>query len=143
MLDSNALSPGWIAELAEPMGPSTGGGKQALQSITVISGAGERLTIGRVDQVRRSVMLRSYHAVSSMHSQRYDRPLPVSKEDYDRFLETIGPFFKAMQFGITEERYVPPPMAVTGEDSGRNMLFAIFVLAAIVFALLIYIVLTR
>ena len=136
--------PGWTAELTEPMGPSTGGGKQALQSITIISGAGERLTIGRVDPVRRAVTLRNYHMVNSMHAQRYSRPLPVSPEDFDKFLQTVSTFFKAMQFGLTEERYVPPARALTpANDSNRTLLIVLFVLMAAVVGLLVYIYVTR
>jgi hypothetical protein len=137
--------PGWSGHLAEPMGPSTGGGKQALQPITITSGAGEKLTIGRVDPVRRSVTLRTYHVVNAMHAQRYSRPLPVSAEDYERFMQTVTTFFKAMQFGVTEERYVPrtrsaPPDA--GDDS-RTLRLLLLLLVVIILALVAYIFATR
>jgi hypothetical protein len=134
--------PGWTAELTQPIGPSTGGGKQALQPITIISGAGERLTIGRVDPVRQSVTVRSYQAVNNVHAQRYSRPIPVSAEDYDKFIQTISPFFKAMQFGITEERYTPPAIAMSGPEGNRNMWLITF-LMLLVLALLTYIFATR
>lgn len=134
--------PGWRAELSEPVGPSTGGGKQALQPISIESQAGERLAIGRVDPVRRSVALRSYQAVSTVHSQRYGRSLPVSAEDYSKFINQISTFFRAMQFGVTEERYVAsrstPPMASGGNDNARFLWLILFLMVAVAFALLIY-----
>lgn len=135
--------PGWRAELSEPVGPSTGGGKQALQPISIESHAGERLAIGRVDPVRRSAALRSYTVVSNLHSQRYSRPIPVSAADYDRFIAQISTFFRAMQFGVTEERYVAkqssPPRADAATGGNTRLLWMIlFFMVTVAFALLIY-----
>lgn len=135
---------GWSAELAEPVGPSTGGGKQALQPITIISGAGERLTIGRVDPVRRAVTLRSYTTVSGMHGQRYNRAFPVSQADWDKFINTVTVFFKAMDFGVTEERYVPNvPVRSKSTDGDRSLLVIMLVLALTAIAILVWVLITR
>jgi hypothetical protein len=135
--------PGWRAEVAEPMGPSTGGGRQALQPITIESQAGERLAVGRVDPVRRAVVLRTYNVVSTLHGRRYGRAFPVGADDYKKFITQITTFFRAMQFGITDERYVseapPAPNSAPGDGQARLLWIILAFMVAIAFALLIFV----
>ena len=85
--------PGWRAELAEPAGPSTGGGAQAAQPISIVAQNGDRLAVGRVEPVRRYVTLRTYDFVAAMHQQRFGRQLPVTFADYQRFISMVSTMF--------------------------------------------------
>jgi hypothetical protein len=135
--------PGWRAELAEPVGPSTGAGKQAQQPITLVSQTGDRVAIGRVDPIQRVVTMRTYGVVSKIHQQRYARAFLVAPGDYDGFIGRVGGFFKVMQFGVVEERYVPtgstPPAPGSSSSGLGRILWYLLALALVVaFALLIY-----
>lgn len=128
--------PGWQAELAEPAGPSTGGGKQPAQPITVVTPRGDRLAIGRVERVHRFVKLRTFDFVATMHRQRFGRPLPLSESDYREFIDRLSVMFTSA--GLTIEH----------EDAGQSLdrpgmsawtWIVLVVLALVGIALLIYV----
>jgi hypothetical protein len=140
--------PGWRAELAEPVGPSTSGGKQAQQPITLVSQSGDRIAIGRVDPIQRVVTMRTYGVVTKIHQQRYGRAFLVTPVDFDAFVGRISGYFRAMQFGISEERYVPsgsPPPALPGASSGlgRVLWYLLAIALVVAFALIIFLQIRR
>src|SRR3954452_12894074 len=67
-----AGDPAYTAELSVPDGPSTGGGKQALQHLRLspVEG-GPSLSIGTVHLVDKRVDLRTFKAVDEIHRQRF------------------------------------------------------------------------
>ena len=93
--------PGWSAEAAEPMGPSTGGGKQALQHLSLVSPQGSRLAIGTIDWPQNRATLRTHAAVDSMHQQRYRKPFPVSAADYQRFVDRVTSLLRSVNIPVT------------------------------------------
>jgi hypothetical protein len=95
--------PGWRAELAEPVGPSTGGGKQSLQPITLIAPSGERLAVGKVDPVHRYAQVRDYQLVARMHQERFGRPLALALHDYNRWIEAVRSFFASSGLATSYE----------------------------------------
>ncbi|MBI4699697.1 MAG: zinc ribbon domain-containing protein, partial [Deltaproteobacteria bacterium] len=86
--------PGWRAEAVAPPGPSTGGGKQALQHLSLIAPSGGRLAIGQVRWTDNAASLRTHAVVDAMHRQRFGQPLPVAEAIYAAFLDRISLFLR-------------------------------------------------
>jgi hypothetical protein len=83
-------------ELSEPDGPSTAGGKLAMQHLKLIpaSGAGPTIVMGSANTVDKTVELRTFHYLSSQHSQRFKgASLPVNAEKYKDLLKLLQGFF--------------------------------------------------
>ena len=133
--------PGWRAELAEPVGPSTSGGDQAQQAISLISADGqERIAVGRVDPARRTVAVRSLDIVRVMYERRFGRSLPLGNVPYERFMEQLGHFFAPISYAVTREM-LPPVESIAPSEPERRMgvvTYALMALVVAVVALLIY-----
>lgn len=83
-------------ELSEPDGPSTAGGKLAMQHLKLIpaSGAGPTLVMGSANTVEKAVELRTFHYLASQHSQRFKgATLPVDPERYKDLVKLLQGFF--------------------------------------------------
>lgn len=136
--------PGWSAELAEPVGPSTGGGELVQQPISLVAASGERLAIGRVDAAKRTASIRSYDVVASMCQQRFGRPFSVALEDYQRFVDTMARLFGSFGLSVSHETMYNNPsaqrMAAPVQPSSTGI-YLLLVLAAAVVALLVVAVL--
>jgi hypothetical protein len=96
-------SPAYLPQLAAPDGPSTAGGKQALQHVSLIpEGGGDTIVIGGANTVEKRAELRSYRHVSRTYSQRWrGAQLPFDKESYDELLKQIQAFFGSQSFTVT------------------------------------------
>ncbi|HTJ81843.1 MAG TPA: hypothetical protein VL400_08955 [Polyangiaceae bacterium] len=82
-----------------PEGMSTGGGKAARQSICLVAEAPgvPVLTVGWVDLVSLSSMLRSYRCLAGMHAARYrGRTLDLDRAEYERFFAQAKELLSAM-----------------------------------------------
>jgi hypothetical protein len=91
-----------VVKVQAPQVPSTGGGKQARESIVLMPETGDNahaITAGFVDVGLRAVELRTYAAVSGPYQQRHGRPLDLPKAEYDAFLTEVKNF-------LTPEGYV-------------------------------------
>lgn len=89
--------------LATPDGPSTGGGKQSTQHLTLTPDNGAaKLVIGAADTVKTSAELRSYAFVAAQHAARFQGALyPLEKEIYDDLLKKLVGFFELQQYQVT------------------------------------------
>lgn len=96
------------AEMAAPEGPSTGGGKQAVQHIRLVAESGAAtLVAGSANQVEGAAELRSYEYLQWMHAQRFKgAPLPLEKAEYDAFLQRCQKFLANSRL---KTRIVQPP----------------------------------
>src|SRR5512137_2481558 len=101
--------PGWSAEAAEPIGPSTGGGKQGLQHLSLVSPQGARLAIGTIDWSQNRCTLRSHAAVDSMHRQRLHQPFPVSSAAYQGFVDRVVKLLSSVDITVTMVAAEPQP----------------------------------
>ncbi|MEZ4441872.1 MAG: hypothetical protein R3B72_22415 [Polyangiaceae bacterium] len=135
--------PGWAAELKEPAGPSTGGGAQSQQPLTLVAQNGQRLAIGRVDAARRTVNIRTHAVVSRLCEQRFNRPFAVSDADYQRFIDLAGQLFRTYGFQVTHETVLaaaetsrPVPSYRPPAQGSQLSTWLLILLAAIVAALL-------
>jgi len=91
-------------ELGTPDGPSTGGGKQALQAIKLIpEGAGATLVAGHANKAGGKAELRTFDCLAQQHAQRFKgAALPIPKESYDALFVRLEKFFAEQ--GLAVER---------------------------------------
>jgi hypothetical protein len=96
-------SPAYLPQLAAPDGPSTAGGKQALQHVSLIpEGGGDTIVIGNANTVEKRAELRSYRHVGHTYSQRWrGAQLPFDPDSYDELLKQIQAFFSSQSFTVT------------------------------------------
>lgn len=84
-----------------PKVESTGGGKQARESIVLkpVEGAtGDSITCGFLDVGLRSCELRSYATLNMQHKQRYSTAIDLPQPEYDRFLGELGSLLEGEGF---------------------------------------------
>jgi uncharacterized protein YlbG (UPF0298 family) len=75
----------------EPDGPSTGGGRQARQPISLVAtmDSAPAVVCGWVDVAKKESQLRSYGVVAKRHKSRYGAVLDINEEEYERFLNEL------------------------------------------------------
>ena len=77
-----------VVKIEAPFVESTGGGRQARESIVLKAAnddAAHNVTAGFVDVGLRSCELRSYDALNLLFRQRFGRALDLYQSEYDRF----------------------------------------------------------
>jgi len=103
-LGALSLKPGaYQPQLTTPEGPSTGGGVQAVQHVRLIP---ERkgfpsILVGSANQRIGTAELRSFEYVDSVHRERWNRPVPLDRDDYEDFLNSMKNFFESNQLVVT------------------------------------------
>jgi hypothetical protein len=111
-------------ELSAPDGPSTGGGKQALQHIKLIpDGGGMAVVIGSADTALGVAEVRTFEHVAALYAQRFHgAPFPVDPARYAELSKTLVKFFGGMNMNvsltplaISVEGGAPRPLAPTAE----------------------------
>lgn len=77
--------------IEEPSGPSTGGGRQARQPLTLISRKHPvpAIVCGWVDVAQKEAQVRSYGIVAQRYEDRHGYPPKISEEEYERFLDKL------------------------------------------------------
>jgi hypothetical protein len=132
--------PGWRAELAEPPGPSSGGGKQVRQNISLITPSGGRLAMGHVDTVARTATLRSYDMINALHEQRFSQPLSITSDEYQKYVGITSHMLSGIGLVVSHEVRSLSVVPASAEPSGDSRgLFLVVVLGvAVLLALLIY-----
>jgi len=86
-----------VVKVQAPQVPSTGGGKQARESIVLMPETGDNsqaITAGFVDVGLRAVELRTYAAVAGPYQQRHGRNLDLPKAEYDAFITELKNFLQ-------------------------------------------------
>jgi len=75
----------------EPDGPSTGGGRQARQPISLVTTleSAPAVVCGWVDVAKKESQLRSYGVVAKRHKNRYGADLDITEEEYEAFLNEL------------------------------------------------------
>lgn len=127
-----------VVKVEAPFVESTGGGRQARESIVLKAAnddAAHNVTAGFVDVGLRSCELRSYDALNLLFRQRFGRALDLYQSEYDRFaaelrelLEKEGFAFKVVE--ADEQRAKAD--AVAEKSSNAGVMVALGVVAAIV-----------
>jgi hypothetical protein len=75
----------------EPDGPSTGGGRQARQPISLVAAmdSAPAVVCGWVDVAKKESQLRSYGVVAKRHKNRYGNDLDITEDEYERFINEL------------------------------------------------------
>jgi hypothetical protein len=95
-------------EIAAPDGPSTGGGKQAVQHIKLVPDVGTTIVMGQANLRDSSAELRSYEYLAQMHARRFKgQPLPFARDAYDALSAQVAAFFSDRRLRLT---IVSPPV---------------------------------
>ena len=99
----------YTPELSAPDGPSTAGGKQALQHIKLVPEAGATLVIGTANVVDKSCELRTYRHMDDVHRQRFKgAPFPADPTKYAALLEELRTFFVGQHYTVTIHEAAAP-----------------------------------
>lgn len=90
-------------QLTAPVGNSTGGGVQAVQHVRLISQRQgvKPILVGSTNQRSGTAELRSYEYLDAVHRERWKRPVPLDRGDYEDFLQAAKNFFEANQLLVT------------------------------------------
>ncbi len=92
-----------IVKVQAPQVPSTGGGKQARESIVLMPENGDTthaITAGFIDVGLRAIELRAFNAVAGPYQQRHGRVLDLPKTEYEAFVTELKNFLGAEGYVI-------------------------------------------
>jgi len=84
-----------IIKVQAPNVPSTGGGKQARESVILIPESGDTahaVTAGFIDVGLRAVELRTFAALDQTYQQRHKVKLDIPRSEYDAFVKELQGF---------------------------------------------------
>ncbi len=84
-----------VVKVQPPNVPSTGGGKQARESVVLLPENGDTsqaLTAGFIDVGLRAVELRTWAALASAYEQRHKQKLDLPRAEYDNFSAELQKF---------------------------------------------------
>ncbi|MBI4700174.1 MAG: hypothetical protein HY744_03230 [Deltaproteobacteria bacterium] len=128
---------GHLPVLAAPQTESTGGGKQALQHLTLEpeqEGQGPVLTFGAVNYRDDTCRLRTFGCVRQRHEARFGaRPFPLHEDRYQALFDLVAQFFRQEGMHIvveTEPAPIEDDLAAGPEPhpAGRSLWWALLVL---------------
>lgn len=90
-------------ELSAPDGPSTAGGKQALQHIKLVpSISGPAIVIGSANTILQQAEIRTFDHIAALYAQRFKgASIPVDVTRYQDLSQSLATFFKAMKMTVT------------------------------------------
>jgi translation initiation factor IF-2 len=129
----------YVVELSVPEGPSTGGGRQARQSIRLVPRRKGYSTViaGTVDPVTSTAELRTFEHVAILHELRFKQPLEISGEEWDDFLAKADVVMNLAR--VRAARVGPPPELLAQRKAQRRIsmpvllvFFVVMLLAALV-----------
>ncbi len=128
--------------LASPDGPSTGGGKQSVQHIT-LSREGLVVVAGAADQNERTAELRTFDYVSGTYAQRFrGSAVPLDRAAYDAFLKRAREFFALQSLPVT--LLDAAPVAASAPPRGSGLVWvAAAALVAVAVAVSAYMLMLR
>lgn len=116
-------------ELSAPDGPSTAGGKQALQHIKLVPVDGSpAIVIGSASTAQQSAEIRTFDHLAALYAQRFrGARIPVDVTRYQDLSQALAVFFKAMKLTVTfagAEAAGLAPVRTT-DGAGRGMAVAL------------------
>jgi hypothetical protein len=102
------LPVGFRFELTAPDGPSTGGGKRAVQHIKIVPAAGATVVLGSTNAAEGTAEVRSYEYLAWVHEQRFKgKPLPLAQSDYQLLHGKVVRFLALEKLKVSQ---VEPPV---------------------------------
>ena len=138
------IGPGdYVPELMAPEGPSTAGGAQAMQHLRLVPGQPglPTLVIGHANRADGKAELRSFDYVDAVHRQRFQRPLPLDRAQYDAFMDSAKLILAALHLrttiaGLPAElsSEATPPQADPSRKTLAAIVAAVFVMLTLAMA---------
>lgn len=124
-------------KLQEPDGPSTAGGLQARQSLVLLTDADppQTLMLGWVDSAARRSEVKAYSALKLLHKQRFQKPLDMEVEEFDRMIQELRGFLKIQKIEVVEIEAAavptpavnrPPPAAAPAPSTDSSVVIGAF-----------------
>lgn len=129
----------YVVELMAPEGPSTGGGKQARQSIRLVPRRkGYSVVVaGIVDPVTSTAEVRSFEHVAMLHEVRFHRPLEINAEEYADFLAKLDIVLNLARVRATRASIPPELVAERSVQKTRSfpvvLVLSLFLIAIAAF----------
>lgn len=128
-------------ELDAPEGPSTGGGKQAVQHIKLVPNRGTTIVVGCANQITGTCELRTYDYLAEQHALRFKgQPLPFARDNYNDVLKKLQSFFGGRRMLLTTvdmtRAAAGSPAQVRGSYAWPAVVVAGMMLAALLAVLL-------
>lgn len=132
-------------DLTTPVGPSTSGGKLALQHLRLVPpDAGAAIVLGTVSQTDNNAELRTYRHLADVHARRFNGArIPLDPNEYLKLQKRLQHFFAAQGFtlvmvDVTPSLAPPPPEASPSQSRlGLVVAIGLVVVGGLVIALLI------
>lgn len=111
---------GYRVKLTAPEGPSTGGGVQARQHITLVDEAGGRtIVMGGCNSNEKKAELRVYDHVAKRFAERYDGlSFPVQRGQFDDLRQKLAQFFQGQGYSVASAQAPATPAATTAKPGG-------------------------
>jgi hypothetical protein len=134
-------------ELSAPEGPSTGGGKQAVQHVKLVplkQGAAV-IVAGAANQVERTAELRSFEHLAALYAERYrGKRIPVDRNAYNQLLRRIQEFFSAQRMSVVMLE-APPAAATAAAQPGASpaLVVALMLVGALLVGGALFLLLTH
>ena len=119
----------FAVELTTPVGPSTAGGKQALQHIRLTpTTSGPAIVIGSLNTKEQTAELRTFRLLSDNYAARFKGTgLPIAPEAYAALTKKMAEFLTVNGFMVTMmavSASIPPP-ADRAESSGSGAVWVL------------------
>lgn len=132
-------------DLTTPVGPSTSGGKLALQHLRLVPpDQGAAIVLGTVSQTENSAEIRTYRHLADLHARRFNNArIPLDPNEYLKLKNRLQHFFAAQGFtmlmvDVTPSLAPPPPdQSPAGSRAGVAVAVALMVVGALVIGILI------
>lgn len=131
----------YVVELSVPDGPSTGGGKQARQSIRLVPRRKgySTVVVGTVDPVTSTAELKTFEHVALLHELRFQRPLEITDDEYQDFLAKAD---VVLNLARVKAKRVGPSAELLAQQKARRRVsmpvLLLFVAVMIVAAIVVY-----
>jgi hypothetical protein len=133
--------PPYRIELTTPSGPSTAGGKLALQHIRLTpSTGGPAIVIGSANPATFGAEIRTFRHLAELHAQRFKgAQLPLDQERYRLFVARLQGFLISQGFRVVMVDLSQPSLAPATAPPAVNLMaiwiaVALLLVGAIVFA---------
>jgi hypothetical protein len=130
---------GCSIDMTAPEG-STHGGLLALQHLTLHASDGLNIVVGTVNAQEKRAELRAYDVVAKIYEERFKKPVPFARPEYEGFVERAKPILGAfgLEVAVTDAPHHPvAPMADAEEmtsDASRSRWRLFLVISLILFA---------
>lgn len=135
----------YVVEATTPEGPSTGGGKMALQHLRLVPRRKgfTPLLVGAVDATVYRAELRTYEHVALSHLARFGKPVDIDADEYGEFLDKAKVVMNLLRMKVTIVD--TPPQILAAAASRRKtsrvallfMVFVVLLAAMVVYRLLV------